>query len=391
MIVLAPSRQTVTVVLATWFLVTLLLDRFSGWHVSSAHPLIAGSLLAFLTWPDRPREAGRFSLCLIVLIAWMLFRDVSTGGNWRAGERMLKACVLVVGLIACSRMDFLIWGKVLRCATGIGIASVIAYLGLEQLVTALGSPLAMAAEGFVSEMNRNALAVPLGLLACWVLLAVRPVWPVWAWGPLAVFIVVLMIANGSRNAMLSMIVATLLALFLLSPRKVAVSGGAAVAGALLLLWMQPSFWIHGDSVLNTRDIAWEAVLRHVGPHAWTGTGSTYFLRVIAPELPESFAFAHNVYLDFLLAYGGVGAALLIATGVALRSLLPRGSVDARSVWLYASGSYLMLFGVFDREHLDPLMLVGMLMLPGIVMVVMVAVRRNQPVVSSTGLTKRAIS
>lgn len=375
MIVPIPSRQTATIALATWFLVSLLLDRFSGWHVSSAHPLIAGSALAFLTWRDRPREAGRFFLLLIVLIGWMLFRDVSTGGDWRAGERTLKAGLLVLGLIACSRLDFEIWSKGLRCATAVGIACVIAYLGPEQVITGLSSPLAMATKGFVSEMNRNALAVPLGLLACWVLLTARPVWPVCIWGPLSLFIVVLMIANGSQNAMLSMIVATLLALFLLSPRKVVVTGGAAVAGALLLFWMRPSFWIHGDSVLNTRDIAWEAVLRHVGAHAWTGTGSTYFLRVIAPELPEKFAFAHNVYLDFLLAYGIVGAVLLVAAGVSLRSLLPRGNIDMRSIWLYASGAYLMLFGVFDREHLDPLMLVGMLMLSGIV-TAMLATDRN---------------
>lgn len=385
------SRQTATIALATWFLVTLLLDRFSGWHVSSAYPLIAGSALAFLTWRDHPREAGRFFLLLIILIVWMLYRDVSTGGDWRAGERTLKASLLVLGLIACSQLDFQIWCKSLRCATAIGIACVIAYLGLEQIKTGLSSPLTMAVNGFVSEMNRNALAVPLGLLACWILLAVRPVWPMWVWGPLTIFLVILMIANGSRNAMLSMVVATLLGLFLLSPRKVAVFGGAVAAGALLLFWMKPSFWLHGDSVLNTRDIVWEAVLRHFGAHAWTGTGSAYFLRVIAPELPEKFAFAHNVYLDFLLAYGIIGVLLLVAAGLALRSLLAGKQNDARRVLLYASGCYLMLFGVFDREHLDPLMLVGMLMIPGIAIAAVAAVRRNQATISIPSPNGRAIS
>jgi len=377
MIVPISARQAATVALATWFLVTLLLDRFSGWHVSSAHPLIAGSVLAFFTWRERPREAGRFFLLLIVLIAWMLFRDVGTGGDWRAGERTLKASLLVLGLIACSRLSLPTWCASLRCATLISIACVIAYLGAEQVLTGISSPLAMAAKGFDSAMNRNALAVPLGLLACWVVVAARPIWPVWAWSLLFAFMTVLMVANGSRNAMLSAVVAVLLAFFLLSPRKVAIMGAGAVAGSLLLYGMKQSFWIHGDSVLNTRELAWEAALRHFSAHAWTGTGSAYFSRVIAPELPQKFAFAHNVYLDFLLAYGTIGGLLLIASGIALRSLLPSGKVDARSVWLYASGSYLMMFGVFDREHLDPLMLVGVLVLPGIAMAMLTRGRRNQ--------------
>lgn len=355
-------RQMAMVALAAYFLVTLLLDRFSGWQVSSAHPLIAGSMLAFITWEKLPREAGRFFLLLFVLIVWMLFRDVATGGDWRAGERTLKAGLLLLGLIACSRLPLPGWCASLRCATAIGVACVVAYLGLEQVGIGLSSPLAMAAKGFVSEMNRNALAVPLGLLACWVLLAVRPVWPMWAWAPFTLFMVLLMIANGSRNAMLSMSIATLLALLLLSPRKVAITVGVVMAAALILFWMKPSFWIHGNSLLNTRDIVWEAVLHHFGKHAWTGAGSAYFLRIIAPGLPEKFAFAHNVYLDFLLAYGIIGGLLLVAAGIALRSLLPRDVVDVRSVWLYANLCYLMLFGVFDREHLDPLMLVGMLTL-----------------------------
>lgn len=372
------ARQGATVALTTYFLVTLLLDRFSGWQVSSAHPLIAGSVLAFFTWRDRPRDAGRFFLLLIALIAWMLFRDVGTGGDWRAGERTLKASLLLLGLIASSRLSLEAWCASLRGATAIGVACVIAYLGVEQVLAGLSAPLAMAETGFASEMNRNALALPLGLLACWVVAAARPIWPPWLWGLLAIFMVMLMIANGSRNALLSMVVAVLLVAFLLSPRRVAVMGGAAVAGALLLFWISPAFWVHGDSVVDTRILAWEAVLRHFGTHALTGTGSSYFSRVIAPALPLDFAFAHNVYLDFLLAYGIVGAALLAAVGFALDPLLQSERADTRNAWLYASGAYLMVFGLFDREHRDPLMLAGMLMLSGIAMALLAtAFGRNQ--------------
>lgn len=377
---LAPPQQVrplATVALAAYFLVTLLLDRFSGWHVSSVHPLVAGGFLAFVSWRHRPREAGRFFLLLLVLIAWMLLRDVGSGGDWRAGERTLKAGFLALGLIACSHLSFETWCASLRWATVIAVVCVIVYLGPEQVATGLGSPLAMAANGFASEMNRNALAVPLGLLACWVFVAARAIRPAWLWGLLAALMVMLMVANGSRNAILSMIVATLPAAVLLSPRSAAVLGAATAAAALLAFWMWPSFWIHGGSLLSHRDVIWEIVLRHLGAHAWTGTGSSYFAQMVAPELPQKFAFAHNVYLDFLLAYGIVGGLLLLAAGVALRSLMQRGNIDARSVWLYASGGYLMTFGVFDREHLDPLMLAGMLMLPGIAIAVLAAGRSER--------------
>lgn len=364
------ARPAATIAIATWFLVTLLLDRFSGWHVSSVHPLIAGSVLAFLVWREEPRKVGRFFLLLFVLIAWMLLRDVGTGGDWRAGERTLKASVLLLGLIACCHLSLPIWRASLRWATAVAIVCIVAYLRPDQIVSGLAAPMAMAVSGFASEMNRNALAVPLGLLACWIIVAVGVIRPGWLWGGLAAFTVMLMIANGSRNALLSMCVAVLLAVFLLSPRKVGAVCGALTAAGLLMFWVWPSFWIHGDSLLSYRDVIWETTFRHIASHAGMGAGSTYFSRVIAPELPIKFAFSHNVYLDFLLAYGIVGGLLLLAAGAALWTLLPKREIDARSIFLYASGGYLMMFGVFDREHLDPLMLAGMLSLPGIAMAVL---------------------
>ena len=129
------ARRVATIALATWFLVTLLLDRFSGWHVGSAHPLITGSVLAFLAWREHPRKVGRVFLLLFVLMAWMLLRDVDTGGDWRAGERTLKAGVLLLGLIACCRLSLPIWRASLRWATAVAIVCIIAYLGPDQILT----------------------------------------------------------------------------------------------------------------------------------------------------------------------------------------------------------------------------------------------------------------
>lgn len=366
------------IALVVFFLVSLLLDRFSGWHVSSSYPLAAGAGLVALSWRDRPHELGRFFLCLLALIAWMLLRDVATGGDWRAGERTLKAGLLALGLIAGGRMDYPAWSVALRWAACLGVACTVAYIGPRQVAAGLVAPLAMAVTGFSSEMNRNALAVPLGLLACWVVLACRSMrsgWPGWLWSGLVVLVLMLMLANGSRNAILSLALAVSFSFFLFAPRRAVLVAFICAGALLLMLCLWPSFWIHGDW-LGSRGMVWEAVSRHLGAHVLVGAGSSYFARAVAPQLAQKYAFAHNVYLDFLLAYGVLGSLLMVAAGNALRSLLPVGDGDVRPAWLLAGGAYLALFGLFDREHLDPLMLVGMLMLPGIVARVPAALRRR---------------
>lgn len=359
------SGAVLTVLLGALFLVTLVLDRFSGWLVSFTWTFAAGSLLAATTLRGQSRDISRFFLCLLLLIAWMMLRDVSGGSDWRAGERTLKATLLIFGLLACARLPLVHWERVVGIAVVVGSACLLAYVGPVQLAAALQAPLLMAVDGFVSEMNRNALAIPLGLVSVWGVAALILIPPRQAWIPFASLLVFLSFANGSRNGLGGLVFAALLVVVFHRPRW-------SVPGLFVLLcagfaahlaW--PSFWLHGGGLLGVRAEIWSAVLRRVPDHLWLGAGSASFARDFVPELPQAFAFAHNVYLDFLLAYGLVGCLLALLAGTALLPLLPRRSNDPRSVWLIASAGFLALFAMFDREHRDPLMLAGVLLLPGL--------------------------
>ena len=351
--------------LAVYFLVFLLLDRLSGWHVSSMHPLLAGGILAWLSFRQRPRAATLFFAVLLVAIAWMWMRDVPAGAGWKAGERLAKAALLLLGLLACSRLPLPAWKASVGAAVVGGLLLMLAYLGAGQIRQALTDPFAFAVTGFVTEMNRNALAVPLGLLGCWAVAAALLLRPVGAWMLPMALLILLMLANGSRNAIASLLLAGMVMLALHSPRQLLAIAGAVIVAALAVYLIWPDFWVHG-TFLSNRDVIWAEVLRHLPEHFWAGASSTYFSRMVAPELPYQFAFAHNVYLDYLLAYGLVGTVLLLASGGMLSRLLADGQalpLAPQSIWLCGTGVYLLGFAFFDREHLDPLMLLGLLMIP----------------------------
>jgi len=359
------SGAVLIVFLGALFLLALVLDRLSGWPVSFNWTFAAGCPLAAIALRGQSRDVGRFFLCLLLLIAWMMLRDVSGGSDWRAGERTLKAALLTFGLLACARLPQVHWQRVVGLAVVVGSVCLLAYVGPAQLAAALQAPMVMAVGGFVSEMNRNALAIPLGLLGVWGVATLILIPPRLAWIPFAALLVFLTLANGSRNGLGGLAFATLLVVVFLRPRW-SVPGLFALlcAGfAAHLAW--PSFWLHGGGFLGVRAEIWSAVLRHVPDHLWLGAGSASFARDVVPELPQAFAFAHNAYLDFLLAYGVVGCLLALLAGAALLPLLPRRSDDPRSIWLFASAGFLALFAMFDREHRDPLMLVGVLLLPGL--------------------------
>lgn len=42
-----------------------------------------------------------------------VFRDVSTGAGWKAGERSIKAAILLLGMLACCRLSSAHWKKTL--------------------------------------------------------------------------------------------------------------------------------------------------------------------------------------------------------------------------------------------------------------------------------------
>lgn len=350
--------------LASYFIVSLLLDRLSGWHVGSVHALLAATVLAALAFREQPRSLALFFVLLLAAIAWMSFRDVVNGAGWKASERTLKAALLVLGMLACCRLSLPAWRLTLPTVIASGLVIMIAYIGPEQFIQALLKPFELAArEGLVTHMNRNGLALPLGLLTCWTIAGVFLLRPAWLWPLPASALLVLMIANGSRNALVALVVAVLVMLFSIHPRKVLYTGLAVLTTGLLIHYFLPDYWLHNGTFFNQRDVIWGEVFRHLPEHLWQGAGSAYFRQSITPGLPAPYVIAHNAYLDFLLAYGLIGVLLLTAAGVALARVVQVQSLNPQAIWLCASFSFLTMFGLFDRGHLDALMLAAMLMLP----------------------------
>lgn len=353
--------------LASAFLVFLLLDRLNGWHVGSAYALLAGALLGISMFRWRGERLTPLLIVLLCAIAWMIFRDVLQGGEWKAGERIVKAALLTLGLIACSRLDPAQWRLALVAAIPCGIVAMALYIGPQQLVQAWLAPLELGMSGGLSTaMNRNGLALPLGLLTCWALAACLLLTPRRLWLLLALALAVLMLANGSRNAIAAVGAAALIMLYLQAPGRAMLAGLGIVLGGLSIHYFFPAYWVHG-SVFNQRDVIWAAVFRHLPEHLWFGAGSVYFRQTVAPGLPVDVIIAHSAYLDFLLAYGMVGVLLMMGAGLLLARLNRSWPLSPQVVWLYGSFGFLAMFGLFDRGHLDALMLAAMLMLPSLAM------------------------
>jgi len=355
--------------LAIYFIVSLLLDRLSGWHVGSAHALLAGMALSVLMFRQQPKIIGLFFLSLLAAIAWMSFRDVLEGAGWKASERTVKAAILTLGMLACCRLPSSLWKLTLAVVLPCGLVIITAYIGPGQMLHALQMPLDLgAAGGLVTAMNRNGLALPLGLLSCWAVAAACQLRPRWFWLLPAVVLAVLMVANGSRNALAAFVVAVLIMLFRYFPGKVLLAGLGVLLLGLLVHHLVPDYWVHG-TVLSYRDVIWAEVFRHLPEHLWIGAGSEYFRQSVAPGLPIEVIIAHNAYLDFLLAYGVIGVLLMTFSGLVLARLVHAWPLNGQAIWLYGSFGFLAMFGLFDRGHLDALMLAAMLMIPSSLMAI----------------------
>lgn len=370
-----PARQMAQAhgmeALAAFFLLFLVLDRFGGaWNVSSVYVLLSGAVLSFLLLKRPWSVWAPFLLGLLAVIAWMCFRDVVHGSGWAAGERMIKATILLLGLLACAELPLPSWRRGVGIASLAGLACFIGLVGWEQAWTALAAPLELAKAGFVTDINRNQLALPLGLLTVWAIAAciARPR------GLMVLAALVLLgftIANGSRAGVAGVIAAAMILLLFHAPRKAMVFGGlfAVIGGVTLLAF--PEYWLHGGSVMNYRDVIWSAVLEHLPEQGWLGAGRGYFRAVISPEIAAFFPagyvvpFAHNIYLDWLLAYGAVGVLLLLLAGYLLSRMRPENATSAQHAWWLATGVFLMTIGFFGREPHDPWMLLGLLTLPSL--------------------------
>lgn len=364
-------------VLAVYFILSLLLDRLNGWNFGSFHALTAGFILAWMMLREQPKSIFWFLLLLFSTVAWMCFRDVSTGAGWKASERSIKAAILLLGMLACCRLSSAHWKKTLTAIVPASLLIMIAFIGFEQTLQAVATPFSLAsAGGLATPMNRNGLALPLGLVCCWAIAASIQLRPRWVWGALAGSLFVLMLANGSRNALLSLLCAMLVMLLLQSPRKVAIACLSLLLSAAVLSQLFPEYWTRSTGVLSYRDILWAAVFRHLPEHIWFGAGSTYFREVIALELSEKHIIAHNAYLDFLLAYGVTGMLFMLSTGIALARWAQPMLNSGANIWLYGSFGFLSIFGLFDRGHLDTLMLATMLMAPLLVTTIIGVIARS---------------
>lgn len=354
--------------LAAAFLICLLLDRLNGWQVGSGGALLAGALLAVSMFRRQTDGLVPFLVVLVLAIVWMISRDVTQGSDWKAGERTVKAALLTLGLLACCRLSVQQWRLALGATVLCGGVAMAAYVGPQQVLRAWLAPLELgSAGGLVTAMNRNGLALPLGLLSCWALAAFFQCRPRWPWLLPALALLVLMLANGSRNAIAAMGGATLFMLYLQVPGRALFVALGIVLSGLLIHEFFPAYWVHG-SLFNQRDVIWAEVFRHLPEHLWFGAGSVYFRQTVAPLLPVDVIIAHNAYLDFLLAYGVVGVLLMAAAGLLLARLTWNRVLSPQLVWCYASFAFLALFGLFDRGHRDALMLAAMLMLPGLFVV-----------------------
>lgn len=361
-------------VLATFFLLFLLLDRLGGaWETSAVYALSSALALAALLIREPWRDCKPFLFAFALTMGWMLFRDVSTGSNWAAGERMLKSVIFLLGMLACTRMELPSLLRSLRLAVLAGAACFISYIGIDQIVNAWASPLEFAMRGgFATDINRNAFALPLALLTIWsIAICVMDTLRV-STCLLTLFLLSLLVVNGGRGSMAALAAATLIMTWIVAPRRALQLAAFFICTGLLTLLIWPEYLGRGEAgLMSFRDVIWSGVIGHLPEQGWIGAGRGYFRAVISPELTPYFPdgylvpHAHNIYLDWLLAYGVVGFVLLLFAGTLLarRLMGPHG----KNRWLLGSAGILVVSGIFSHEPHDPMMIMGLLMIPSLIL------------------------
>lgn len=355
-------HEALPVLLTACFLSSLIFRGLTGWDYPSA-PVQFGALGLVLLSPLRKHLAWQWlALFSFLFFAWVAWRDLSSGAGHRQltyGLKGLLYCLALLG--AASMLNLRQWLQTLSLVIVITLTGVLFYIGQHELMLALHSPLEVASRGIQTPLNRNILAMFLGLLCIWStsLFLLQPLLRPWLTLPLALLLWGLLLVNAGVGSLVGAMAASLLVLWLTHRRWVFPL--LALLGALIITAYAitpEQFNFH--RIMNARDVIYLETWPHIINHAWLGAGSEYFQRAISPTLSVGEQpFVHNIYLDFWLAYGLIGAVWLGLLMLCLSRQVNDLLTASGRIIFGGTAAFFLTYGLVDHRPMNPLVFMGL--------------------------------
>lgn len=363
-------RRDAAALLTALFLAGLILRGLAGW----SYPSALLQLSAFgLIWISPLRSQIRWSVliaCALPFFAWAAWRDTAGGDKLSSVEGAFKGLIYALALIgAASMLDRRQWLLAIGAGVLAGLIGVLAYIGIDELQVAFASvagqgdpsgPMRMN-RGFDTRMNRNKLAVFLGMLATWSAVLACLQLRKWQW-LLALLVPAtwfLLLSNFGVGSIVGSCAAVATMILLVRPRWVLPLTGLAllaIAGAHL----QYPEHVNVKSLMNLRDVIYAETWPHIMKFVWEGAGSAYFKEVVSPTLSTGpKPFIHNIYLEFWLAYGLIGMALLglMVTNLARQTTSLLATTEAQLV-TGSTSAFFLIYGLVDMKPMNPYFFIG---------------------------------
>lgn len=295
----------------------------------------------------------------LLFFSWVAWRDLSGGAGHRSLAQGIKGLLYCLALLgAASLLDLRQWIQTLTLVIVISLTGMLFYIGQSELILALNSPLDITSNGFKTPLNRNILGLYLGLTCTWAtcLVLLQPRERPWLSLPIALLLWGLLLVNGGLGALISTAAASMLMLWFTHRRWVPPL--LALFGVLIMqaYVMKPELF-NFHTIMNYRDIIYIETWPHIINYAWFGAGGGYFQQVISPTV-NKLLHVHNIYLDFWLAYGLIGAAWLGLLMLCLSHLTGGLLTQPGRVIFSGTAAFLLTYGLVDLQPLNPLVFIG---------------------------------
>lgn len=355
------TREMIPILLTVCFLSSLVFRGLDGWSYSST-PLQLSAFGLVLLPPLRQHLAWRWlALFSLFFFAWIAWRDISNEAGYRQIQSGLKGLLYCLALLgAATLLDLRQWIQTLRLTILITLTGILFYIGQNELMRAALTPMSVVTYGLQTPLNRNELGLFLGLICTWstALTLFQPRHSRWLFAPVSLLAWGLLIVNGGAGAFVGATAASCLMLWLLHHRlrlPLMLLLGLLIMTIYVLkpeLFSRSTFW-------NLRDTIYLETWPHILQHAWLGAGSSYFQQVVSPtlstgEMPK----VHNIYLEFWLAYGLIGAIwlglLIFYLGRQTSNLL---TAPGRVI-ISGTVAFYLIYGLVDFTPLNPLFFSG---------------------------------
>lgn len=362
-------RRDASALLTALFLSGLVLRGMAGW----SYPSVLLQLSAFgLIWISPLRLQFHWkSLVLwsLPFFVWAAWRDTAGGDKLSSVEGALKGMLYALALIAsASMLDKRQWKIALTISTVTGLIAILVYIGNDELRRAIrigfggdGSGGLRMNRGFETRMNRNKLAIFIGLIAIWSVLLVPLQLRGKQWALLALIPMtwILLLSNFGIGSIVGCCAAIAFMILMAKPRWT-LPLAAMLLGIIGIAYANFPEHVNYKSLMNLRDVIYAETWPHIMKFVWEGAGSAYFKEVVSPTLSTGpKPFIHNIYLEFWLAYGLIGAVLLglLVINVTRQTVPLLHSIEARLV-VGSTAAFFLIYGLVDMKPMNPYFFIG---------------------------------